>query len=258
MSDLHEAHAVIRRYSKTWYDPIVSMPPRLNEATSCAYLCMRGIDEIEDHPRLDASTKAQLLRRVGHTWQTRFTDADFDAALEPGGLVLPDVSMRLGEWSRLAPADIAPRVLETFAVMAERMADWVERGWRIQTRRDLDEYTYAVAGTLVLLLSDLWSWFDHTDTNRTHAIGYGRALQTANILIDRVDDRERGVDFWPNGWRIPEMRAYVEGELVLGDAYVAMLPAGGPARAFCEQPLERARDAVARLDEPIIEARPSA
>lgn len=115
-----------------------------------------------------------------------------------------------------------------------------------QCHSDLDHYTYAVAGTLVLLLSDLWAWFDHTDTDRTHAIGYGRALQAVNILIDRREDTGRGVDFWPQGWELPDMLGYAERELVLATAYLdALRP--GPARVFCERPLANACDAARRL-----------
>lgn len=184
MCILSEAHAVVRSYSTTWYEPVLSMPPGLNEATTSAYLCMRGIDEIEDHPTLDASSKATLLRGVSRLLQGRFTAGDFVALLHSRS-ELPEVTQRLGEWAKLAPAAIAPRVLETFAAMAERMAEWVEAGFAVHTEADLNRYTYTVSGTLVLMLSDLWAWHDGTRTNRTYGVGYGRALQAVNILIDR-------------------------------------------------------------------------
>ena len=248
MNALSEAHDMIRQYSKTWYLPVIGLPPQLNEAASCAYLCMRGIDEIEDHPHMAAPNKVLLLRRVSQILQTHFSRNDFDAAFAGYEEILPAVSLKLGEWTALAPSDISPRVLDTFSIMAERMADWVECGFMIRTERDLTQYTYAVASTLVLLLSDLWSWFDHTNTNRTHAVGYGRALQAVNILIDRTEDAERGVDFWPQGWGLPEMLRYVEPELALANYYVDALPPG-PARSFCEQPLVNACNAVMHLKE---------
>ncbi|QIS23496.1 squalene/phytoene synthase family protein [Nocardia terpenica] len=238
MSLLAEGHAMVRTYSTTWYEPITSMPPGLDEATTCAYLCMRAIDEIEDHPDLNGEAKASLLEVASRLLQTRFTQADFVAAYRDHTAVLPEVSLRIAEWTTLAPPEIAPRVLETFAAMAERMADWARDGFTIATERDLDRYTYAVSGTLVLMLSDLWAWHDGTRTHRAHGIGYGRALQSANILIDRTTDTTRGVDFWPNGWHTDDMLRYVHTELALAERYVLALP-DGPARRFCEPALRR-------------------
>jgi farnesyl-diphosphate farnesyltransferase len=236
---------VIRAYSTTWYDPVVAMPPRLNEALSAAYLCMRAIDEIEDHPHLDGETKGAVLNGVSRILQTRFAQGDFDTAFADHREALPEVTQRLGEWAALAPPEIAPRVLETFSTMAERMATWAKCGWRIREKRDLDRYTYAVAGTLVLMLSDLWAWYDGTSTNRTDGVGYGRALQAVNIIIDRVEDTKRCVDFWPNGWGLADMVRYARQELARADAYVAELPTG-PARTFCDVPLRNAHRAIDR------------
>lgn len=243
MSLLAEAHGVVRAYSTTWYEPVTAMPPGLSEATTSAYLCMRAIDEIEDHPELEGSTKVGLLEATSRTLQSRFSGADFAAAYRAHTSVLPEVSLRIGDWAVLAPPAIAPRVLETFAAMAERMADWARDGFRVESRQDLDRYTYAVSGTLVLMLSDLWAWHDGTRTNRTHGIGYGRALQAANILIDRTSDVDRGVDFWPTGWQTENMLSYVRTELTLAEQYVDALPEG-PARTFCAPALERYQRAI--------------
>lgn len=251
---LQEAHAVIQRFSTTWYGPVTHMPRRLNEATSCAYLLMRGIDEIEDHPTLPASTKARLLRGVSSRLQTRCRGDEFAALFAPHEPELPDVTLRIGEWATLAPKDIAPRVQETFATMAERMADWALADWGIHSEADLDRYTYAVAGTLVLLLSDLWTWYDGTPADRTLGIGYGRALQAVNILKDKSEDLGRGVDFWPDGWTRAHLMAYAQRELQLADAYVAAL-GSGPAYDFCAGPLAAAWEAFQQHDRAKPEAR---
>lgn len=221
------------------------MPRGLNEATTAAYLCMRAIDEVEDHPRLPSTVKVILLRAVSRLLQSRFTEADVVAVFADQAGVVPEVTLRLGEWAFLAPADIRPRILDTFSVMAERMANWVETGFAIHDEADLDRYTYAVAGTLVLMLSDLWAWHDGTRSNRTHGVGYGQALQAVNILIDRDEDTGRGVDFWPDTWTRAGMTAYARRALVLADAYLAGLP-DGPARTFCATPLVRAHHALSQ------------
>ncbi|MFC0842151.1 squalene/phytoene synthase family protein [Streptomyces noboritoensis] len=244
MVALAEAHGMVRDYSTTWYEPVMSMPARLNEAVTCAYLLMRGIDEIEDHCDLAGADKAVLLRGVGRTLQSRSASDGLAAVFAGHEAVLPEVTLRLGEWAGLAPPEIGPRVWETFATMAERMADWAESGFAVREEQDLDRYTYAVAGTLVLLLSDLWAWHDGTRSSRTLGVGYGRALQSVNILLDRREDAGRGVDFWPDGWQAQDMVRYAAQDLVLADAYLAGLP-DGPARTFCAEPLARAHRALA-------------
>ncbi|MFE3499057.1 squalene/phytoene synthase family protein [Kitasatospora sp. NPDC059160] len=243
MALLDDAHAVVREYSTTWYGPVIGTPAPLNEAVTCAYLLMRAIDEIEDHSSLAAEDKGVLLRGVGRLLQTRFTESDFATLFREHVGVLPAVTLRIGEWTALPPPDIGPRVYETFATMAERMAQWAAGGFTVRTGTDLDRYTYAVSGTLVLLLSDLWAWHDGTRTDRTLGVAYGRALQSVNILIDRDEDAARGVDFWPDGWGAADLAAYARRELSGADAYLAAL-SDGPARAFCAEPLARAHWAV--------------
>jgi farnesyl-diphosphate farnesyltransferase len=176
---------------------------------------------------------------VSTKFQTRSTSADFDLLFAPYREVLPEVTLRTGEWATLAPKNIAPRVQATFATMAERMADWALADFSIHTETDLDRYTYAVSGTLVLLLSDLWTWYDGTPADRTLGISYGRALQAVNILKDKSEDLGRGVDFWPQGWTRAHLMDYAERELHAADGYVATL-GSGPAHEFCAGPLRAA------------------
>jgi farnesyl-diphosphate farnesyltransferase len=117
--------------------------------------------------------------------------------------------------------------------MADRMAYWAENNWQIQTEADLDRYTFGVAGAVGLLLSDLWSWHDGTQTDRTCAIAFGRGLQAVNILRNHAEDVSRGVEFFPPGWSAADMQTYTRRHLVLADAYTKSLPIG-PALEFCQ------------------------
>lgn len=237
---------ILKKNSRTFYIPISRLPSGLLEAVTSAYLCMRAIDEIEDSSDLDNLTKAKLLRTISFNFQS-VTDTpgihDFSAGLNSSGTFfdqtasqLPEVSIRIGEWAILAPQTIAPRIWDATAAMADRMACWAENNWTISDKSDLDRYTFSVAGAVGLLLSDLWAWYDGTQTNRTHAIGFGRGLQAVNILRNHREDRLRGVDFFPDGWQPEEMHAYARHNLKLADAYTKALPAG-PALEFCQIPL---------------------
>lgn len=231
--------SVLQDTSRTFYIPISRLPPLLQEAVASAYLCMRAIDEVEDHPDLDNATKARLLHRMSQNFQAsvcRETIADdWFAEFSHTGM-LEEVTLRVGEWAKLAPERIAPRIWDATAAMADRMAFWAERNWRIETEAELDQYTFSVAGSVGLLLSDLWAWYDGTQTNRVHAIGFGRGLQAVNILRNYKDDGSRGVDFFPDGWTLEQMQNYAKRNLALGDAYTEALPSG-PALDFCRIPL---------------------
>jgi farnesyl-diphosphate farnesyltransferase len=247
MSFHEDAMNLLSATSRTFYIPISRLPPGLLEAVASAYLCMRGIDEIEDHPQLPNPTKAELLRAISLQLESLADDLagdDLAATLASFGLSLPEVTLRLGEWTRLAPRPIAARICDATAAMADRMAHWAAGGWRIDTETDLNRYTFSVAGAVGLLLSDLWAWYDGTQTNRWYAIGFGRGLQAVNILRNRADDLARGVDFFPQNWDEEHMQVYARSNLQLAEAYVSDLPPG-PALDFCRIPLALA---VATLD----------
>jgi farnesyl-diphosphate farnesyltransferase len=120
--------------------------------------------------------------------------------------------------------------------MADRMAYCADNNWKIDTESDLDRYTFGVAGAVGLLLSDLWAWYDGTQTNRAHAVGFGRGLQAVNILRNQSEDQTRGVSFFPEGWTREQMHSYAHRNLALADAYTQALPIG-PALDFCQIPL---------------------
>lgn len=234
-----DALQILKETSRTFYIPISLLPPGLQEAVASAYLCMRAIDEIEDHPELDNATKAKLLRAISLTLQTGvdgFAVDAFFAGFSGYENTLEEVTVRIREWSLLAPETIAPRIWDATAAMADRMAYWAENNWKIYTESDLDRYTFGVAGAVGLLLSDLWTWYDGTQTNRTQAIGFGRGLQAVNILRNHTEDLGRGVDFFPEGWSAANMQEYARRNLALAEAYTKDLSTG-PALDFCQIPL---------------------
>lgn len=233
-----DALAILEQTSRTFFIPINRLPLGLQEAVTSAYLCMRAIDEVEDHPTLDNSTKAKLLRTISLKLQAAVAGSpdDFLVGLSLHQELLPEVTIRIREWALLAPAAIAPRIWDATAAMADRMAYWAENNWNIQTESDLDRYTFCAAGAVGLLLSDLWAWYDGTQTDRVQAVGFGRGLQAVNILRNHNDDKVRGVDFFPDGWTAEHMYSYARRNLALADAYTKALPVG-PALDFCQIPL---------------------
>jgi farnesyl-diphosphate farnesyltransferase len=209
-----ELMRVLQETSRTFFLPIKRLPEKLQDAIGGAYLCMRAIDEIEDHPLLNNTQKASLLRGMSTTLQARLGTTNgeewssLSSLFSSCKVAIPEVTMRMGTWLDLVPAGIAPRVWDATIAMADRMAFWAEKNWLIETEDDLDGYTYSVAGAVGLLLCDIWAWFDGSQFDRVAAIHFGRGLQSVNILRNRREDIRRGVDFYPTDWKDGQMFAY--------------------------------------------------
>ncbi len=234
-----EALKILKQTSRTFYIPIALLPNKLQDSVASAYLCMRAIDEIEDNSVLDNATKAKLLRNISLRLQEIVDISTYNrigSDLNDYRHILPEVTLRIGEWAILAPESIAPRICDATAAMADRMAYWAENNWQIETEANLDRYTFSVAGAVGLLLSDLWAWYDGTKTNRSYAIGFGRGLQAINIVRNQEDDSERGVNFFPAGWNSEDMQAYARRQLQLAQLYINELPKNSAALSFCQIP----------------------
>jgi farnesyl-diphosphate farnesyltransferase len=219
-----EVLAMLEATSRTFYVPIARLPDPLRKAVAVSYLCMRAIDEIEDHPLLDKTSKAALLRTISLILRKTTTAPGsasqlFSAAFDPYRDVLPPVSSRIGEWACLAPEQIAPQIWAATATMADRMAQWVDAGWRIRTEDDLDRYTFAVAGS----------------RSGCCCATSGRGLQAVNILRNRPEDEARGVHLFPDGWTTQHMDAYARRNLDAAETYARTLPPG-PFRYFIQIP----------------------
>jgi farnesyl-diphosphate farnesyltransferase len=88
---------MLKKTSRTFFIPISRLPAGpLQDAVMSGYLCLRAIDEVEDHPKLDNHTKAMLLRSISRTLQTTFTVGDFTTALGRYQQELPEVTLRSG------------------------------------------------------------------------------------------------------------------------------------------------------------------
>jgi len=234
---------MLQQTSRTFYIPISRLVTGLKEAVTSGYLCMRAIDEIEDHEEMADSLKVELLRGVEQALVLPQPIEEVERYLAPYHSQLPEVSARLSEWIRLCPEGALPIVVRYTAKMSGEMADWVGTKWVISTEEDLDNYTYSVAGMVGEMLSELWEWFDGTKSDPVKAVAFGRGLQAVNILRNRKEDLKRGVDFFPDGWEFKDMIKYTQRNLKEADAYIAEL-GKGPAVEFCKIPLALAKATV--------------
>lgn len=241
-----EAMKVLKETSRTFYIPITLLKRELKLTVGSAYLCMRAIDEIEDHEEIAPEIKTNLLRKIRDllTSENKFDKITYKELVQPYATELPEVTLRLGDWLEVCPEGIQRNVRNYTAEMAGGMADWVERDWEIHTKKDLDDYTYYVAGLVGVMLSDIWKWYDNTETDYDLAIGFGRGLQAVNILRNQHEDfAERGVRFIPDDWTREDVFRYADENLAKGDAYLEDIETKN-IRLFCKIPLELAKSTL--------------
>src|SRR5690625_3484936 len=232
---------MLKLTSRTFYIPIKLLKPKLRKTVGAAYLCMRAIDEIEEHETLPKETKIQLLRKTAELLRTdNGLDRDTYESLIKPYEELPEVTHRHADWVAVCPQKITGRVLESTSTMADGMAKWVEKDFQVTTKEELDEYTYYVAGLVGVMLSDIWKWYDGTETDYDLAIGFGRGLQAVNILRNQDEDyEERGVRFIPEGWTRDDVFDYARNNLQLGEAYLKDIHTR-TITLFCKIPLRLA------------------
>ncbi len=107
VNKLHQdATEILKATSRTFFIPISYLAPGAKEAVSSAYLCMRAIDEIEDHPALDSELKSELLHAVSRILQTSSIDQPLEELFAPHKDQLPEVTVRLADWIKVCPASI--------------------------------------------------------------------------------------------------------------------------------------------------------
>jgi farnesyl-diphosphate farnesyltransferase len=210
---------------------------------------MRAIDEIEDHETLNTETKIDLLRSTSALLEADAFDREaYEALTAAYREQLPEVTLRLADWVEICPEEITSKVMASTSEMAGGMAKWVERDFVVNTKKDLDEYTYYVAGLVGVMLSDIWRWYDGTETDYELALGYGRGLQAVNMLRNQEEDKERGVSFIPEGWTRDDMFDYAWGNLEKADEYMKELETKNII-LFCKIPLALAKKTLTAMDE---------
>jgi len=243
-----EAMHILKQTSRTFYIPITLLGSTLKKTVGSAYLCMRAIDEIEDHETLDPKVKENLLRSTAGLLEGTFNDEQYRALIKPYQDVLPEVTCRLGDWITVCPPEIVGKVQAATRTMANGMADWVKKDFNVQTEAELNDYTYYVAGLVGVMLSDIWEWYDGTETDRDLAIGYGKGLQAVNILRNQDEDFiERGVQFIPDGWTRNDMFDFAEKNLRLADAYMEDIK-NRKILLFCKIPLALAKKTLKAME----------
>ncbi|MFF6908772.1 squalene/phytoene synthase family protein [Streptomyces sp. NPDC012389] len=207
MTSVEEWLKIATPLSERWVHIARHVSGSLGETLHPTYLLLRGIDEIEDEPRLSPTEKVTLLAAVGDSLLEQERRA-IEAPLIGKENCLPEVSLRIGEWATALPAGIGPRVIDASSHLAHSMSRWARREWAVETKEDLGRYSYEVAGSLMMLYGDIWSWHGFPRIPYPYEVALGQYISIKDIIVDRDEDLAAGRDLWPAGWSRSEMMDY--------------------------------------------------
>ena len=257
------------KVSRTFALNIRVLPEPLRDQVLHAYLYCRMADTIEDDAALPASEKERLLEAFSAVFDPSLSPAEAEPRFAAFPALLPPEwrapFLAEGDWERLllAYAPVALRAFPEFPAparaaiarcvreMCAGMADFAKRTESrkaegralIETLEELDAYCYYVAGTVGVMLCDLFvahARIPEATAARMRAlcVSFGLGLQLTNILKDVGDDRERGVSWLPPGVSTAGLFLKARGHLDEALEYSILIPRRQRRlRLFCLWPL---------------------
>ena len=260
------AEFVLNRVSRTFALNIRVLPRPLRDQVLYAYLYCRMADTIEDDAALPVHEKARLLHAFAALFDPNRAPAEAEAAFEAFPDLLPEVWRGSGDWEKIL-LERAPVVLRAFPAfpaparaaiarcvteMCGGMADFAAKK-KIETVTELDEYCYYVAGTVGVMLCDLYIDYakippERAEKMRALCVSFGLGLQLTNILTDVRDDGERGVSWIPAGMNYSQVLNKAHRHLEEALEYSCLIPRlQRRLRLFCLWPLFMAAETLALL-----------
>jgi farnesyl-diphosphate farnesyltransferase len=273
--------------SRTFALNIRMLPRELEETVRLAYLFMRIADTVEDDRDMAPQERKSILELFSACFTPEGSDpeavADFLSALpsswrthiHPDLFLAAHADLVFSVYAGVRP-DRREAVRERVREMCTGMVHYALRreadGWfRLGTRQELLDYCYFVAGTVGLMLTDLFSsegmGSARKERLRSNSVAFGLALQLVNIARDIPADgirntvfvpeemcRFRGIgsaDLWAPQHRaeagavLLDLIRLADREIRRAQAYVLDLPATAwRMRLFCLWPLLMAQDTL--------------
>lgn len=272
------AEFVLNRVSRTFALNIRVLPRALRNQVLYAYLYCRMADTIEDDPTLPTAEKSRLLHAFAALFDPALPEQQALEAFSAFPTLLPaswQATEHNEDWEKILLGR-APVVLQAFPTfpaparaaiarcvieMCDGMAGFaVQREERaqqgralIETVTELDRYCYYVAGTVGVMLCDLFIDYakissERAEKMRALCVSFGLGLQLTNILKDVRDDSERGVSWLPPDLTLAQAFAKARGHLEDSLEYTLLIPRlQRRLRLFCLWPLLMAAETLALL-----------
>lgn len=196
--------------SRTFALTIRMLPAPLSRAVSVAYLVCRVADTIEDDSALPVPARQDLL----NAWRRAVVSG------EPPVLPVTGVGHTPDEHALMLAADVVHRELHrldaadvhAIAGYAVEMVDGMSISLApradsttplFATQAALEQYCYYVAGTVGLMLTDLYQHHAvsirgaRLTTMRRHSVHFGLGLQLTNVIRDASNDLREGRVYFP-------------------------------------------------------------
>ena len=212
-SDL--ATALLRRVSRSFYLSLAVLPKPVRPTIGLAYLLARAADTIADTRVIDRAWRIAHLETLRAALGVGDISAVANAAADSQALPAERALLRrlpecLAAYRALPPADRA-RVQAVLATIIEGQLEDLRRFpgddegklAALETREDLDRYTYLVAGCVGEFWTDVHvahrPRLRHWDVPRMRALGtrLGKGLQLTNVLRDIPRDLRQGRCYLP-------------------------------------------------------------
>ena len=178
---------------------------------SAAYLLCRIVDTVEDCESITTDSKCRYLQefrgRLSGTRNPRPGQAEElfpDPATWEERLTLHEPAILA--MIRSFPEPIQDIIFRYVVEMSEGMVIFLERknehGFlHLESDEQLDQYCYYVAGTVGLMMNEMFATISGTDKSgaKKAAVEFGIGLQLTNIVKDIQKDRLRNIHYCPAG-----------------------------------------------------------
>jgi farnesyl-diphosphate farnesyltransferase len=214
---------MLPKVSRTFAPTIRMLPKKLYLPVNVAYLLCRVADTVEDTAYLEKSEKQELLRIYANIFKGSYSsgkdaqDIYFKRFME-GIKSLPDGSNEVylvksldkilsvyHDFSKHVRKYIANCVIEMSLGMRKYAQSRGKRKFQfLRSMKELDEYTYYVAGTVGKLLTYLFAHFSRKINPEIRkrlelfSESFGKGLQLVNIIRDMTADLKRGQSYIPD------------------------------------------------------------
>ena len=222
-SDIDFCINILPKVSRTFAPTIKMLPRKLYLPVNVTYLLCRIADTIEDTAYFEKKKKQELLQVYADIFKESISEEDNSRYIifekfNSGIKILPDESSDIvlvknlkkvlsvyNNFNKNIRRSIAECVVEMSLGMRKFAQSRDKRRFQfLKSMKELDEYTYYVAGTVGRLLTYLFAHFSGkiTPTIKKRleffSESFGKGLQMVNIIRDMSSDLKRGQSYIPD------------------------------------------------------------